>query len=58
MDKLLAYFKEDIVIPIASEQVKAAKINTTVIIQKTTCIVVENNLVPCKVVHEPDQLNQ
>ena len=29
---------------IASEQAKAAKINTTVFIQKATCIVVEKNI--------------
>ena len=31
-------------IPIASEQAKAAKINTTVFIQKATCIVVGKNI--------------
>ena len=46
------------VISIASEQAKAAKINTAVFIQKTTCIVVEKNLIPQKVVHEPDQPDQ
>ena len=41
MDKLLVCLT---VIPIASEQAKAAKINTTVFIQKATCIVVEKNV--------------